>query len=65
MVKELQSSETVGKKLSRKIDMSWTKHLMYIVIIITLQLINFHAVGYTKHKSDWCEMFYEQYREGL
>ena len=45
--------------------MKLSKHLMYIAIIIVLQLINFHAVGYTKHKSDWCEGFYKQYREGL
>ena len=45
--------------------MGWTKHLLYIIIIITLQLINFHAVGYTKHKSDWCDGFYKHYKEGL
>ena len=45
--------------------MKWYKHLMYIVIIIVLQLINFHAVGYTQHKSDWCDGFYKQYKEGL
>ena len=45
--------------------MGWTKHLIYIVIIVLLQLINFHAVGYTKHKSDWCDGFYKQYVEEL
>ena len=45
--------------------MGWTKHLMYIVIIILLQLVNFHAVGYTKHKADWCDGFYKQYVEEL
>ncbi len=45
--------------------MNWTKHLTYIIIIIILQLVNFHAVGFTKHKSDWCDGFYNQYKEGL
>jgi hypothetical protein len=45
--------------------MNWTKHLTYIIIIIILQLLNFHAVGFTKHKSDWCDGFYNQYKEGL
>ena len=45
--------------------MKWYKHLIYIAIIIVLQLINFHAVGYTQHKSDWCDGFYKQYKEGL
>mgnify|MGYP003632648757 FL=1 len=45
--------------------MKWYKHLIYIGIIILLQLINFHAVGYTQHKSDWCDGFYKQYKEGL
>jgi hypothetical protein len=45
--------------------MNLSKHLMYIAIIIVLQLINFHAVGYTQHKSDWCDGFYKQYKEGL
>ena len=45
--------------------MGWTKHLMYIVIIIVLQLINFHAVGYTQHKSDWCDGFYEKFTDDL
>jgi hypothetical protein len=40
--------------------MQWYKHLIYIGIIILLQLINFHAVGYTQHKSD-CVMFYKQW----
>ncbi|MDB9813343.1 hypothetical protein OAC45_02640 [Gammaproteobacteria bacterium] len=43
----------------------WRAHIIYIVIIIGLQLINFHAVGYTKHKSDWCDGFYEKFRKGL
>jgi hypothetical protein len=40
-------------------------HIIYILLIIILQAINFHAVGYTKHKSDWCDGFYEIYKEGL
>jgi len=34
-------------------------HVIYIVLIIALQLINFNAVGYASHKSDWCDGFYE------
>ncbi|MDC1300718.1 hypothetical protein N8Z14_02825 [Gammaproteobacteria bacterium] len=40
-------------------------HIIYLLIIAGLQLINFHAVGYTKHKSDWCDGFYEEFRKGL
>ena len=40
-------------------------HIIYIVLILGLQAINFHAVGYTKHKSDWCDGFYKIYTEGL
>jgi len=28
-------------------------------------MINFHAVGFTQHKSDWCDGFYKEFREGL
>ena len=45
--------------------MGLSRHIMYILIIIVLQLMNFHAVGYTKHKSDWCDGFYKQYIEKL
>jgi hypothetical protein len=30
-----------------------------------LQMLNFHAVGFTKHKSDWCDGFYEEFKKGL
>jgi hypothetical protein len=43
----------------------WKMHITYIAIIFGLQLINFHAVGYSKHKSDWCDGFYEKFRNGL
>jgi hypothetical protein len=43
----------------------WLVHIFYIGLIIGLQLINFHAVGFTKHKSDWCDGFYEEFRKGL
>ena len=40
-------------------------HIIYIVLILGLQAINIHAVGYTKHKSDWSDGFYKNYKEGL
>ena len=40
-------------------------HIVYIAIIIGLQFVNFHAVGYTKHKSDWCDGFYEKFTKDL
>jgi len=43
----------------------WRVHIIYVVVIVGLQFVNFYAVGYTKHKSDWCDGFYEQYRKGL
>ena len=43
----------------------WLVHIFYIGLIIGLQLINFHAVGFTKHKSDWCDGFCEEFRKGL
>jgi hypothetical protein len=43
----------------------WRIHIIYMVLIIGLQLINFHAVGYTKHKSDWCDGFYEKFTDDL
>jgi len=43
----------------------WRIHIIYVGIIMGLQLINFYAVGYTKHKSDWCNGFYEEFRKGL
>ena len=43
----------------------WRVHIVYVVVIVGLQFVNFYAVGYTKHKSDWCDGFYEQYRKGL
>jgi hypothetical protein len=44
---------------------NWKLHAFYLVVIVGLQMINFYAVGYTQHKSDWCDGFYEQYRKGL
>jgi len=43
----------------------WKIHIIYIFVIIILQMINFHAVGFTQHKSDWCDGFYKEFREGL
>ena len=43
----------------------WRVHIIYVVVIVGLQFVNFFAVGYTKHKADWCDGFYEQYRKGL
>ena len=43
----------------------WRVHIIDVVVIGGLQFVNFYAVGYTKHKSDWCDGFYEQYRKGL
>ena len=45
--------------------MGWTKHLMYILVIILLQKINFKTVEFTQHKSEWCDGFYKKYTEGL
>ena len=44
---------------------NWQLHVLYLVVIVGLQAINFHAVGFTKHKSDWCDGFYEEFRKGL
>ena len=44
---------------------NWKLHAFYLVVIVGLQLINLYAVGYTQHKSDWCDGFYEEYRKGL
>jgi hypothetical protein len=43
----------------------WRVHIIYVAIIMVLQLINFKAVEYTQHKSDWCDGFYEHYIKGL
>jgi len=43
----------------------WWLHIFYVGIIISLQLINFYAVGLTKHKSEWCDVFYNEFRKGL
>ena len=57
-------STTWEKDLVPLIKNLWL-HIFYVVIIIGLQLINFHAIGFTKHKSDWCNGFYEEFRKGL
>ena len=43
----------------------WRVHIIYVAIIVVLQLINFNAVGYTQHKSDWCDGFYKEFKKGL
>ena len=40
----------------------WRVHIVYVAIIVGLQLRNSYAVGYTQHKSAWCDGFSEQYR---
>ena len=40
-------------------------HVICIVLIIALQLVNFNAVGYASHKSDWCDGFYDNYKKSL
>ena len=43
----------------------WRVHIVYVAIIVGLQLINFYAVGYTQHKSDWCDAFFNEFVDGL
>jgi len=42
-----------------------TKDLIYVAIIAVGLVAHFVIVEQTKHQSDWCETFYEEFREGL
>ena len=41
------------------------KDLIYVVIIAVGFIAHFVIVEQTKHQSEWCETFYEEFRKGL
>ena len=41
------------------------KDLIYLGIISVGLITHFVIVEQTKHRSDWCETFYEEFRKGL
>ncbi len=41
------------------------KDLIYVGIIAVGLMAHFVIVEQTKHQSDWCETFFEEFRKGL
>ena len=41
------------------------KNLIYVGIIAVGLIAHFAIVEQTKHQSDWCETFFEEFRKGL
>ena len=41
------------------------KDIIYVGIIVVGLIAHFVIVEQTKHQSDWCETFFEEFRKGL